>query len=123
MRHIPKELIVPLIFVDIGAFSLVFGATIYFFFIQTPFLLKFMGSEKFVPLQMKLTGRYFFYVQIPLLISVIVTMVLAHNYNSKGLVMMASAILGGIAGLVNKSFVVPNALEEGAKSINLRQGV
>jgi hypothetical protein len=43
MKQLPIGLIVPLVFVDILSFALVFGATVWFFFIQSPQLIKFMG--------------------------------------------------------------------------------
>jgi hypothetical protein len=71
---------------------------------------------------MKMTGWYFFYIQIPLLFMVIIAMTLQHNYNEKGIWMFGSAVVGAIAGFINKTFVVPNALKAGAASVAERRG-
>jgi len=40
---------------DLLASSFVIGATIWFFFIQSPVLMKELARERFVPIQMRLT--------------------------------------------------------------------
>ena len=86
------------------------------------YLLPAVGREKFVPIQMKITGWYFFYIQIPLFTIVMIAMVLQHNYNDKGIWMFATAIVGAVAGFINKTFIVPNALLAGAASVAERRG-
>ncbi len=41
--------------IDFFALAFVFGATAWFFFVQSPVLLKKLGREQFVPIQMRLT--------------------------------------------------------------------
>ena len=66
------------------------------------------GRDKFIPVQMKITVWFFYFIQIPLVIEVIVTMILAHNYNAKGQHMLVSVIVGAVAALVNKEMIIPN---------------
>ena len=44
---------------DVFASSFAFGATVWFFFVQSPVLLKRLGRETFVPIQMGLTVTLF----------------------------------------------------------------
>ncbi len=54
--------------IDLFAVAFVFGATIWFFFVQSPVLLKKMGREQFVPIQMRLTVVLFKSLTISLFI-------------------------------------------------------
>ena len=82
--------------------------TLFYSTFSTVFYLWVLGREKFVPIQMKITSWFFFFIQLPLMIEVIVTMLLAHNYNAKGQHMLISVIVGAIAALINKEMIVPN---------------
>lgn len=42
--------------------ALVIGATVWFFALQSPFLLRIMGRDKFLPIQMALTQRFLTFV-------------------------------------------------------------
>ena len=75
---------------DILCLGLVFGSTVFFFFVQSPKLMLFMGREKFVTVQMKITVWLFAYIQIPLPLS------LAISYRPGGLKLISSGI--GLAG-------------------------
>ena len=45
--------------IDLSALAFVFGATAWFFFVQSPVLLKKLGREQFVPIQMRLIAILF----------------------------------------------------------------
>lgn len=98
--------------IDLLAFSFVLGATAWFFFIQSPVLLKRMGRESFVPLQMRLTVVLFETLIVALLVMLGATL-LHSPLASLGTGTAAVALL---AGLINKFVVVPRALKAGGAS-------
>ena len=82
--------------VDILSLGLVFGSTVFFF----QKLMLFMGREKFVPVQMKITAWFFAYVQFPLLIS------LALSWRHGGMMFISSGV-SAAGGAINYLFIVP----------------
>ncbi len=102
----------------IGAFA--FGATIWFFFVQSPALLKWMGKEKFIPIQMRLTTVLFkaLAIAVPLMFA----MTLIHGQHQLWLhIVTAGAAMFG--ALMNAFVVVPRALKAGGKALReVRKG-
>ena len=86
--------------IDILCLGLVLGSTVFFFFVQSPKLLLFMGREKFVTIQMKITAWFFAYIQTPLLLSLLL------SYKHGGL-RLSSAGIALAGGFINYAVVVP----------------
>lgn len=88
------------------------GATVWFFFVQTPALLKGMGMERFLPLQIRLVRVY-----APVL-AVASALVLAAATARVGIdaSLWAAALAAG-AALLNAWVVVPRAVRAGGQAI------
>lgn len=99
--------------VDFAALCLVLGATSWFFFVQSPIMLRFLGRDKFVPVQMHLTKALFRMLEIALLV-VVGSTTLHSPVASLGFVSACAALAGGA---INKHIVVPAALQAGARSL------
>lgn len=102
--------------VDLFASAFVFGATVWFFFIQSPVLLKSIGREKFVPIQMRLTMTLFGALTVSLVVMLIASLAPA-LLGSAAAVSAAtlSAASALAAGLINRFLVVPSALKAGGR--------
>ncbi|MCH9680472.1 MAG: DUF4149 domain-containing protein [Deltaproteobacteria bacterium] len=99
-------------FADALAMAAVLGATVWFFFVQSPVLLSKMGREKFVPLQMRLTVVLFRTLTVLLLVGAAASLV--HSpLASWATVTAGVAVLGG---LFNRYVMVPRALQAGGRS-------
>ena len=98
-----------LLTIDILCLGLVFGSTVFFFFVQSPNLMQFLGREKFVTIQMKITAWFFAYIQIPLLVS------LAIAFRQGGLNLISSGIAMA-GGVTNYLFIVPKVIDIFCKS-------
>ena len=98
--------------VDQFALAFVFGATAWFFFVQSPVLLKKIGREKFVPIQMMLTVVLFRTLTVLLFVMLGATTV----YSPLGSVTTIAAGVALMAGLINQFVVVPRALKAGGQS-------
>ncbi|CAE7648395.1 unnamed protein product, partial [Symbiodinium microadriaticum] len=101
---------------DILCIGLVLGSTVFFFFVQSPNLLLFMGREKFVTIQIKITEWFFRYIQVPLFV------LLATSYYDGGKKRIISAAVALFGGVMNFVFVVPKALQAGKSSVAERKG-
>ncbi len=99
--------------VDLLAMSLVFGATAWFFFIQSPVFLRQVGREAFVPTQMRLTVVLFRTLTAAL---VVMAAAAAFHAGSPTSILVLSALLGLAASVVNQFVVVPRALRAGGRS-------
>lgn len=97
---------------DLFASATVLGATVWFFFVQSPVMLKRSGRESFVPLQMKLTVVLFKTLQLLLFVSAAAAAL--HSPWSSAVVITAGVGLFG--GLVNRHVIVPRALKAGGRS-------
>jgi hypothetical protein len=99
--------------VDLLALSLVLGTTVWFFFVQAPVLIKRMGSERFVPLQMRMTILFFNFL-------IVVVPVLLAASIARGGSLLATPVVGSavalVAVLINTYAVVPRALKAGGHS-------
>jgi hypothetical protein len=95
------------------------GTTVWFFFIQSPFLFRLMGREKFVPIMMQMTRvwvRTMFYSVTVLLL---VSRIIQELYSS---LKHSIVVVAWLAILINYSVVVPKALKAGARSHDERKG-
>ncbi len=92
--------------------SFVLGATVWFFFVQSPALIKWMGRDKFVPIQMRLTKILFKTLSIIMVITTFFTALHTGLSLNPGLISVLIA-LGGT--LFNTYYVIPRALKAGGK--------
>lgn len=115
----PRSIIFAALIVDMLAVSFVLGATIWFFFIQAPVLLKRMGRERFVPLQMRLAVVYFNVVAVAVTAVTAGAAVRARTPWDWSLLAAAFALL---AVCINKFIVLPRALRAGGQSLKQHQG-
>ena len=97
---------------DLVAAALVFGATVWFFFIQSPVLLARMGREAFVPFQMRLTVVLFRTLTVALFVIAGATLLHSPLVSAAAL----SAAVALLGGLVNTYVVVPRALRAGGQT-------
>lgn len=96
----------------------VFGATTWFFFVQSPVLLKSMGRDQFVPIQMRLTVVLF--KVLTALLVIMLGASLVHDPVFSGPTISAVIALAGC--LLNQFFVIPKALKAGGRGRNEVQG-
>jgi len=99
--------------VELFAMATVFGATVWFFFIQSPVLMKHLGREAFVPLQMRLTVVLFQSLEA-LLFAMVGAALLTNDKTSPAVLSACVALLGG---LINKYAIVPLALQAGGRTL------
>ena len=105
--------------IDTLAAAFVFGATVWFFFIQAPVLLSKIGRERFVPIQMNATKVLF-----KALVVTTAVMVAANLAGGNGPLSMAggSALLALLGALINERFLVPKALKAGGRGYKAIKG-
>lgn len=99
--------------IDLASMAFVFGATTWFFFIQSPQLLQRMGRERFVPVQMQLTRLLFRVLTMSLLTASVATLV--HSPSDPAA--MISVCVAAAGGLTNQFLIVPRALRAGGRSV------
>ena len=97
-------------FFDLIVASFIIGANVWFFFFQSPALIGFMGRDKFVPIQMRLTKLLFRSVSVAAILLVVIAWFANINILS-----MLAANLTLAAALVANFFVIPRALIAGGK--------
>jgi len=108
---IPIWLNIPLVIIDLFSFSFTFGSTFFLFFIQSPYLLEHIGKEKFIPIQLFIINLYFHYIQIPLLINVVCSLLICQKHSQEGFIMFASICLAAVAGFINKEIIIPKLID------------
>ena len=105
-----------LLTVGLVANSVVIGAPVWVFFVQSPALFAFMGREKFLPPMMRLT-KVLFRWTLPVASGVVV---LSEMLRQDGTILEKNstkfACLSLLAVLVNSLLIVPKALAAGAKA-------
>lgn len=105
---------------DLLALATAFGATVWFFFVQSPVLLRRVGRERFVPIQMALTLILFRVLVGAVAIvaaSTIVHTGLAADFTAS--LTSAAMITAGVAlvgTVVNQVVIVPRALRAGGRT-------
>ncbi len=98
--------------IDLFASATVLGATVWFFFVQSPVMLKRSGRESFVPMQMKLTVVLFKTLQTLLLVAAAAAAI--HSPLRSSVVITAG--VGLLSGLFNRHVIVPRALKAGGRA-------
>jgi len=97
--------------VDSLATAFVLGATVWFFFVQSPTLIAHLGREKFVPIQMRLTVILFRALVVATVLSCAASLV---GGSSLSTMTTGAVALAGAA--INHFVVVPRALRAGGQS-------
>jgi hypothetical protein len=102
------------------------GTTVWFFFVQSPFLFQRLGREKFVPIMMPLTRLWvttmFGSVSCLLAVGVAGPLCVTSNDTPRTRLPLSLTGLAWLAVALNKFLVVPKALKAGAKSHQERKG-
>lgn len=94
--------------------SSIVAITVWFFFIQSPFLFNHLGRAKFVPIMMAITKVFFKFILIPCIIQFL----LAIARTDGGIALGPLVCLSGIC--INYFIIVPNALKAGLRSTKER---
>mmetsp|Transcript_41821 Transcript_41821/g.100373 ORF Transcript_41821/g.100373 Transcript_41821/m.100373 type:complete len:170 (-) Transcript_41821:56-565(-) len=101
------------------------GTTLWFFFVQSPFLFNLMGREKFVPIMMQLTKLWVttMFASVSGLMAVVTVLLRGTTTTTTGGNMDFYLVgLAWLAIVINKFLVVPQALKAGARSHAERKG-
>jgi len=118
----PKQALVT---AGLVAISVVIGAPVWFFFVQTPALFPFMGREKFLPPMMRLT-KVLFRWTLPLaagtvlLSEILLSLSGDIAFTERTSTKWAGASLAAV--LVNSLLIVPKALAAGSKATLKKTG-
>jgi hypothetical protein len=102
------------LYVDLLATSIVVGATVWFFFIQSPVLYAAMVREEFVPIQMRLS-RVLFTTLFAAAGVILVSAVVRSSEIISPATLTAAGAFAAVA--INKFVVFPMALRAGGESI------
>jgi hypothetical protein len=100
--------------IDLLATATLIGATVWFFFVQSPVMLARAGRERFVPMQMKLT-RVLFRVLEGLAIVAVAGAAFHSGLDSASVTL--PAIVGLVAVVINNRLVIPRALRAGGAAM------
>ncbi|MDH3456067.1 MAG: DUF4149 domain-containing protein [Gemmatimonadota bacterium] len=103
---------------DLLAVAFVFGASIWFFFVQSPALMKRLGRQEFVPLQMRLSILFFSTALASVGVVMVASLALS-GFNFTQTTITAGLALGATA--INKYTVLPRALRAGGFSRGQRE--
>ncbi len=103
--------------VDLLALAFVFGSTVWFFFVQSPVLVKRMGRDRFVPLQMSLAQVLFRAITVASVFIVVGALVSGDPFGMP----VVTGVLGLAGAAVNAFLVLPRALKTGGKSLKEEQ--
>jgi hypothetical protein len=99
------------------------GTTVWFFFIQSPYLFKVMGREKFVPIMMGMTKLFFQTMFASVTGIVAVSLLIQQQQDNKASSINLFIVLSAwLAVLLNRFVIVPMALKAGVQSQKERKG-
>ena len=96
---------------DLFALVFVFGSTVWFFFVQSPVLLKKLGREQFVPIQMRLIVV----LLKTLTISLFIMLGASAGHSPFSSYPTIAAGIALVAVLINKFAILPRALRAGGQ--------
>ena len=96
---------------DILTASLAIGATAWFFFVQSPALIKSMGRDRFVPIQMRLTKLLFRMLVYVTLAVLVLSLVLAPSLGP----VLAGAVIAAAGARDHVEMAEQRALRAGGK--------
>lgn len=100
-------------FADAVGTALVFGATTWFFFIQSPMLLKTLGRERFVPLQMRMTKLLF----STILVALVCTLAASISHTPPNSLVTCSVVAALAAASINRFLVLPQAFRAAGQGL------
>ncbi|MDP1919052.1 MAG: DUF4149 domain-containing protein [Myxococcales bacterium] len=106
--------------IDLLALAYVFGSTAWFFFVQAPVLVKRMGRDRFVPLQMSLALVLFRSLSVALLVMAGASLASTH---APGSTLVLTALVALAGAVINTVFVLPRALKTGGVSLKEVQSI
>ncbi|MDP3231499.1 MAG: DUF4149 domain-containing protein [Myxococcales bacterium] len=106
--------------IDLLALAYVFGSTAWFFFVQAPVLVKRMGRDRFVPLQMSLALVLFRSLSVALLVMAGAALASTH---APGSTLVLTALVALAGAVINTVFVLPRALKTGGVSLKEVQSI
>lgn len=98
---------------DLLATSVIVGATIWFFFVQSPALYRAMAREQFVPIQMRLAKLLFSTLLVAQAIVVVLSLLASRPTVSLS---TETALIALVLGGLNRLLIFPKALRAGAAS-------
>lgn len=98
---------------DLIATAFAIGVTLWFFFIQSPALIKTMGKDKFIPLQMRLVIVLFKTLTITIVVIFAASLIHETSFLSAPVLFAGLSLL---AVLINKFWVLPRALKAGGRA-------
>ncbi|MBE2251656.1 MAG: DUF4149 domain-containing protein [Myxococcus sp.] len=104
--------------VEVLTLAYVLGSAVWFFFVQTPVLVKRLGRDRFVPLQMAMVVVLFRTWSVTLGLLLAASLVRAGTLHS---LLVLSAALAFVAALLNAVVVVPRAIRAGGRSLSEAQ--
>lgn len=99
---------------DAALLAFALGATVWFFFVQSPALLRWMGKERFLPVQMRLTRVLFTALAVAVPAMLVAAVIHGHELLWQHI---ATAGLATLAALGGALVVVPRALRAGGASL------
>jgi energy-converting hydrogenase Eha subunit A len=99
-------------YLDVVLSGSVIGATAWFFFVQSPVLIKMMGRDRFTPIQMRLTKILFQTLTIATALIVVLSFLGGGGVTSLSFL---GAVVGLLGAAINKYLIVPRALIAGGK--------
>mmetsp|Transcript_38217 Transcript_38217/g.92204 ORF Transcript_38217/g.92204 Transcript_38217/m.92204 type:complete len:178 (+) Transcript_38217:47-580(+) len=108
------------LFGDVICNSYVVGASVWYFFLSSPVMMKSLGREKFVPVMMSLMKVFFTSCCVSLSVSLALTYL--HTKGQVGSASFLSQLVGLSGALLNKFVIGPNALAAGKASMGERKG-
>jgi len=108
------------LFGDFVCNSYVVGATVWYFFISSPIIMKSLGRERFVPLMMTLMKVFFTSVCVALSVSLALTYI--HTKGDTSSISFLTQLFGLTSAMMNKFVIGPKALAAGKASMDERKG-
>jgi hypothetical protein len=106
--------------VDLLALAFAFGSTVWFFFIQSPVMVKRMGRDRFVPLQMSMALVLFRSPSVAAVVMAGASFAVTHSPSST---LVLTALLALAGAVINSVLVLPRALKTAGASLAEVQSV
>lgn len=106
--------------IDLLALAFAFGSTAWFFFVQSPVLVKRMGRDRFLPLQMSLALVLFRSISVALLVMAGAALASTH---APGSTLVLTALVALAGAVINTVFILPRALKTGGVSLKEVQSI
>mmetsp|Transcript_16436 Transcript_16436/g.47206 ORF Transcript_16436/g.47206 Transcript_16436/m.47206 type:complete len:160 (-) Transcript_16436:1740-2219(-) len=105
-----------LLLLDLSVSAGIVFVTVWFFFVQSPFLFNRLGRQKFVPIMMQITQLYFDFVVILNMAVLLLSFLRVSTLEKQNI----AAGVSSLAVLFNTFFLVPRALARGRATMRER---